>query len=129
MLRFLAISLPLALIACASSPESISFVPMDRSQFTSPQSQQQALHIASNDCRAQSLQAATGVRMPTMPSTQTTVVNVNNRYPTTAPSGGAAGGVERGVAIGNQLKASRQRDDLERATYIACMNRNGFVAE
>jgi hypothetical protein len=104
VLRFIAVLLPLAACACApaaTAPSPKQFVLMDPAKYKSPAEQELATQLTENDCKAKATSASATVHRSIAS--------------------------ERNTNLGVSARARREADEMYSATFIACMNKAGFL--
>lgn len=119
-------------VGCAGS-QNIHFVPTDPAQYQSDASLKQAAQLASNECNAIALRVAASVPQQNAniavadASSSVTINTQASPQPRPLDIGPALDAFDSGVATGAQIAGQRERQALSRATYVACMNKHGFI--
>jgi hypothetical protein len=103
VLRFIALLLPLAMCACApvaTAPSPKQFVLLDPAKYKTPAEQELATQLAENDCKSKATAASAAVHKAAS---------------------------EHNANLGSSMRARREADDMYSSTFIACMNKAGFL--
>jgi hypothetical protein len=102
-MRFIALLLPLAVCACARAPAPQDFVLADPKKYETPEKEALARQLTENDCKARALAAD---------------VTVHRTVASEDP---------KNQNLGVQMQADLKAKRMYSATFVACMNKAGFL--
>jgi len=124
----------LGIAACAPAryeqqqPVNMTFYPVNSKKFKSDIEAEHAMQMASNGCRAQAIQAAAQVPIPQRSSQ----IYVQNAPIVVGPQRGLdqiqnVDNSQNLIAAAQAGRADRAQDEKGQATFVACMNKAGYI--